>query len=175
MWDLNQLGGTECLLLFSGESIQGESQRKESRVVWKPHQGHNLPWMEGFRLSKWVKSTRSQDVLQSWQVLSHQSWDRYELSTYYDAGFLLSRERETSTDPASMELWGPQAKPVLFFLFLFLFLFLIIYLYHHLFLNHTFVFWNGHLIEELVFFKSVTLVSFQVTLEMLVRCLDLLF
>jgi len=46
-------------------------------------------------------------------VLSHQSWDRYELSTYYDAGFLLSRERETSTDPASMELWGPQAKPVL--------------------------------------------------------------
>ena len=118
VWDLNQLGGTECLLLFSGESIQVESQRKESRVVWKPHQGHNLPWMEGFRLSKWVKNTRSQDVLQSWQVLSHQSWDRYELSTYYDAGFLLSRERETSTDPASMELWGPQAKPVLFFLFL---------------------------------------------------------
>ena len=55
-----------------------------------------------------------------------------------------------------------------------LYLFLIIYLYHHLFLNHTFVFWNGHLIEELVFFKSVTLVSFQVTLEMLVRCLDLI-
>ena len=54
-------------------------------------------------------------------MLSHQSWDRYELSTYYDAGFLLSRERETSTDPASMELWGPQAKPVLFFLFVFVF------------------------------------------------------
>lgn len=113
VWDLNQLGGTERLLLLSGESVQGESQRKESRVVWKPHQDHNLPWMEGFRLSKGVKSTRSQDVLQNWQVLSHQSWDRYELSTYYDAGFPLSRKRETSTGPASTELWAPQAKPVL--------------------------------------------------------------
>ena len=56
-----------------------------------------------------------------------------------------------------------------------LYLFVIIYLYQRLFLNHTFVFWNGHLIEELLFFKSVTLVSFQVTLEMLVKGLDLLF
>lgn len=46
-------------------------------------------------------------------MLSHQSWDRYELSTYYDARFLLSRERETSTGPVSTDLWAPQAKPVL--------------------------------------------------------------
>lgn len=51
--------------LLSEESIQGESQRKESRVVWEPHQDHNLPWMEVFRLGKGVKSTRFPDVLQN--------------------------------------------------------------------------------------------------------------
>ena len=45
------------MLLLSEESIQGESQRKESRVVWEPHQDHNLPWMEGFR---WAKELRVQ-------------------------------------------------------------------------------------------------------------------
>lgn len=48
-----------------------------------------------------------------------------------------------------------------------------IYLDRHLFLSHIFAFWENNLILRFAVLQIITLVSFQVTLEMLVRELDL--